>query len=377
MSFTFMEASASDCRAEPVAVGVIGCGVISNVFMQTIARSRLVYLKACASASGISAKIQAKKFDTTAVTVDELLADPEIKVVLNLTPPLAHFEICRRALESGKHVFSEKPLTTSLDEARLLARIAQAKGLRVGCAPDTFLGAPHQCARRMIDAGTIGRVVGGALTVASHGMEHWHPNPAFFYRTGGGPVLDVGIYPVTQLINLLGPVDRVTALSSRPAEKRLITSQPLAGTMLDVEVPTTYNGALLFRSGANVSLTTSWDVWKHQRQPIELYGEEGTLLNPDPNFFTGIVQVSKRRGEWTVADGQGPDDDLDLEFKPLGGPRGLGLLDLVLSVERGVVPRTDISLAIHVLEVLLAIEKSAETGRAVTIDSSIERPAAL
>ncbi|HEY1077373.1 MAG TPA: Gfo/Idh/MocA family oxidoreductase [Fontimonas sp.] len=377
MSFALLEASAAGRQRPPVAVGVIGCGVISNVFMKTIAHSGVVRLKSCASATGASAAVQAKKFDTAAVSVDALLADPEIEVVLNLTPPNAHFDICRRALEAGKHVFSEKPLTPSLAEARELARIAAQRGLRIGCAPDTFLGSAHQCARRTIDAGTIGRIVGGTLTVASRGMEHWHPNPAWFYQRGGGPVLDVGIYPVTQLVNLLGPVERVIAFASRPSARRLISSQPLAGTHFDVEVPTTYNGALYFVSGANVALTMSWDVWKHQRQPIELYGEEGSLLNPDPNFFTGTVQISRRNGEWMPADGQGEDAALDNDFKPLGGPRGLGLIDLVLAVERGRVPRTDISLAIHVLEVLLAIEQSAVSGRALSIESTVERPAAL
>lgn len=377
MPFALEKESTLGRDRKPVGVGVIGCGVVSNVFMRTIARSNVVELKACASLSGDSAQIQARKFDTAAVSVDELLADPEIGVILNLTPPTAHFEICRSALEAGKHVFSEKPLTTSMDDARTLARIAGERNLRIGCAPDTFLGPAHQCARRALDAGAIGRVVGGALTVASHGMEHWHPNPAFFYQPGGGPVLDVGIYPVTQLVNLLGPIERVTAIASMPSKQRLITSQPMAGTMLDVGVPTSYNGALLFRSGANVALTMSWDVWKHQRQPIEIYGDEGTLLNPDPNFFTGKVQVSKRNGEWTDASDQAPDDELDLEFKPLGGPRGLGLIDLVLSVEKGSVPRTDIGLAIHVLEVLLAIETSAQSGRAIAIESIVDRPAAL
>jgi predicted dehydrogenase len=258
---------------------------------------------------------------------------------------------------------------------------AAAKGLRVGCAPDTFLGAGHQACRYAIDDGLIGVPVAGAAAVLSHGMEHWHPNPAFFYQHGGGPIHDLGPYYVTQLVNLLGPVARVTAEASAGSKTRIISSQPHAGEAITVEVPTTVNGVLSFANGANVALTHSWDVWKHKRVPLEIYGSEGSLLGPDPNFFGGDPQITRRDGDWT---------SLGISAHPFGTPnrttragaqvadyRIIGLLDMAVALRIGRPHRASGALALHVLEVLDAFERASLEGRHIAMETLCDRPEKL
>jgi predicted dehydrogenase len=255
---------------------------------------------------------------------------------------------------------------------------AAARRLRVGCAPDTFLGAAHQACRHAIDAGLIGTPIAGAASVLSHGMEHWHPSPAFFYQPGGGPIHDLGPYYVTDLINLLGPVSRVTAQVSTPSKTRVIASEPLAGQIIAVAVPTTVNGVLSFANGANVSLSHSWDVWKHKRLPLEIYGSEGSILVPDPNFFGGEPQITMRDGDWVP---------LDIGAHPFGVPnrvtrtgaevadyRIVGLLDMAAAIRLGRRQRANGELALHVLEVLDAFERSSREGRHFAIETPCERP---
>lgn len=250
--------------------------------------------------------------------------------------------------------------------------------MRVGCAPDTFLGAAHQACRRAVDSGRVGRPIAGAVAVLSHGMEHWHPSPEFFFKPGGGPILDVGPYYVTQLVNLLGPVARVTAQASMARPRRTVTSEPNAGQVIEVEVPTTVNGVLSFASGANVAVSASWDVWKHRRLPFEIYGTEGSMLVPDPNFFGGEPQVTARGGDWQT---------LDITGHPFGIPnrtlrsglevadyRIIGLLDMVAALRQGRPHRAAGELALHVLEVLEAFERSSLEGRHVTIETPCARP---
>ncbi len=362
----------------PVKLGIIGCGVISDAYLKGASRSQLIAVKACADLLPAAAEAKAAAYGIAATSIEELLADPEIEIVINLTVPLAHAEVSLRAVEMGKHVYSEKPIATTLAEGRALTVAARAKGVRLGAAPDTFLGAGHQAARRAVDAGRIGRVVAGSACFASHGMETWHPNPAFFYQRGGGPILDLGPYPVTQLINLLGPVESVMAQTSRGFATRTVTSEPRRGEVIEVEVPTTVNGALAFATGANVGLTVSWDVWKHAREPIELYGTEGTLLNPDPNFFGGTPRVSERNGDW---------QDLAIEAQPFGAPnrelrtgamvadyRIVGVLDMAQAIAEGRPHRANGDLALHVLEVLTALERSSIEGQRIRIETICERP---
>jgi predicted dehydrogenase len=366
---------------EPVTVGVIGCGNISDAYLRGAARSRLIRVKSCADLSPDAAKAKAEEHGIEAVSVDALLGDPAIDIVINLTVPLAHGPVSRQIITAGKHVYSEKPLAARFSEGQALMLAAAGRGVRVGCAPDTFLGAAHQACRRAIDAGLIGRPVAGAAAVLSHGMEHWHPNPEFFFKRGGGPIHDVGPYYVTQLVNLLGPVTRVAAQASIGSLTRTVTSEPLSGQVIDVEVPTTVNGVLSFASGANVALSASWDVWKHQRLPFEIYGSEGSMLVADPNFFGGEPQVSARNGDW---------QNIDIAAHPFGianrtlrsgaqvaDYRIIGLLDMAAALAQGRPHRANGDLALHVLEVLDAFERSSVEGHHMMIETPCERPEPL
>ena len=283
---------------DPMRIGIIGCGNISEAYLKGAARSQLIAVLGVADMRPEVAQARAQEFGVQARGIDDLLADSEIELVLNLTVPAAHAPVDVQIVDAGKHAYSEKPLAVSVGEARAMMRMAAEKGVRVGCAPDTFLGAGHQACRAAIDAGRIGDVLSGAVTVMSHGMEHWHPNPEFFFKRGGGPVLDIGPYYVTQLVNLLGPVARVSAEAAIGNATRTVTSEPLRGSVITVDVPTTVSGVMAFASGALVSLSMSWDVWKHRRLPIEIYGRDGSLLNPDPNFFGGEPMLTARDGEW-------------------------------------------------------------------------------
>jgi predicted dehydrogenase len=365
----------------PIIIGMIGCGNISDAYLRGAARSRHVRVKSVADIRADAAVAKAGEYGVGAVAIDDLLADTDIAIVVNLTTPAAHAPVSLQIIEAGKHVYLEKPLATRFAEAKPVIQAAAAKHLRVGCAPDTFLGAGHQACRYAIDSGRIGIPVAGAAAVLSHGMEHWHPNPAFFYQHGGGPIHDLGPYYVTQLVNLLGPVVRVAAEASTAFKTRTITSEPLAGQAMTVEVPTTVNGALAFASGANVTLSHSWDVWKHRRVPLEIYGSEGSLLVPDPNFFGGEPMVSHRDGDWTP---------LDITAHPFGIPnrtarsgarvadyRIIGLLDMAAAIRNDRPHRANGALALHVLEVLDAFERSSLEGRHIVIETLCDRPEKL
>ncbi len=277
----------------PIQIGIIGCGNISDAYFNGAARSKLVKVKACADLNHAAAQAKATQHGVAAMSVSELLADPTISIVINLTIPKAHAPVARQILDAGKHVYLEKPLSASFEEAQALMAYAKGKGLRVGCAPDTFFGAGHQATRRVIDSGQIGKAVGGAVAVLSHGAESWHPNPEFFYKPGGGPILDMGPYYVTQLVNLLGPVKRVAAIGTQGSATRTITSEPLKGQVIHVEVSTNVNGTLEFESGANITMSASWDVWANKRSFIEIYGTEGSVLGVNPNFFGSVPMLCK------------------------------------------------------------------------------------
>jgi predicted dehydrogenase len=366
---------------EPTIIGLIGCGNISEFYLKGAARSRLVRVKSVADLRTEAAEAKAREHGVAAVSVEKLLDDREIEIVVNLTVPAAHAPVSLQIIEAGKHVYLEKPLATRFAEAKPVMRVAAANGMRVGCAPDTFLGGAHQACRRAIDGELIGIPVAGAATVLSHGMEHWHPNPAFFYQHGGGPIHDLGPYYVTQLVNLLGPVSRVAAQISTASPTRTITSAPHAGETITVEVPTTVNGLLAFANGANVSLSHSWDVWKHKRLPFEIYGSEGSMLVPDPNFFGGEPQITRRDGDWTP---------LDIAAHPFHLPnrvvrsgahvadyRIIGLLDMAAAIRSGRPHRASGALALHVLEVLDAFERSSLEARHIVIETPCDRPEAL
>ena len=364
---------------EKTNIGIIGCGNISDAYFKGAARSALVQVKACADLNAEAARTRAAQYGVSAMEVEALLADHDITLVVNLTVPLAHAAVSRQIIDAGKHVYSEKPLGVRFDEARALMQLVDARGLRVGCAPDTFMGASHQACRRLIDAGAIGQPISGSAVVLSHGMESWHPNPEFFFKPGGGPLLDVGPYYVTQLINLLGPVRRAAGMVTKGSATRMVTSEPLNGSVIDVEVPTTVNGVLEFCNGANISLAASWDVWKHNRSsPIEIYGTKGSLLGVDPNFFGNVPRVCKPNGDW---------HDVNIAPHPFGianretrngtmqaDYRMVGLVDMAMAIRQNRAHRASGEMALHVLEVLEALELSSGSGQFVTMQTRCERP---
>jgi predicted dehydrogenase len=307
------------------------------------------------------------------VSLDALLEDPEIEVVINLTTPVAHAEISRRGLEAGKHVYSEKPLGVTMDEARQLMVAARSRGLRLGCAPDTFLGGGHQLTRRLLDEGAIGTPVAATAMLLLPGHEHWHPNPAFFYARGGGPMLDVGPYYVTNLIALFGPACSVVGTAKTTRRQRTVVSEPRKGEIIEVEVPTHTTGVIEFENGATVTIATSFDIVRHSHPKLEIYGSEGTMIAPDPNDFTGPVSVF-RRG---AADWQNITVDHPFTQGVPGrlGLRGLGAAEMVDSYRAGRPHRVSAELAFHALEIMTAME--ASQGRTIALESRCERPAPI
>jgi predicted dehydrogenase len=242
---------------ERVGIGIIGCGNISEAYLKAAATFPLLDVRGVADLRPEAARARADAFDLTAMTVEALLADPSIDIVVNLTVPAAHVEVGLRAIEAGKHVHSEKPLGLGTKEARTLLDRAADRGLRVGCAPDTFLGGAHQTCRKLVDEGAIGRPVAATAFFMCPGHERWHPNPAFFYAAGGGPMFDMGPYYITDLVNLLGHVEQVAGMTARWRDRREITSQPLAGQTIQVEVATHVAGTLRFVSGAVATIAMS------------------------------------------------------------------------------------------------------------------------
>jgi predicted dehydrogenase len=362
-------------------IGVIGCGNISLAYMRNSAPFRSVRLVACADIAPEAASRRAAEYRIRAQSVEELLRNPEVDLILNLTIPTAHFDVTMAALSAGKHVFTEKPLATSAAEGRRLVAEAKSRGLLLGSAPDTFLGAAGRRARRLIDKDAIGRPVTGTAFMMGRGMEHWHPNPQFYYQPGAGPAFDMGPYYLTMLVNLLGPVARVLAMSGRGQEERLITAEgPFKNTTFSVGTPTTLLSLLEFRSGAMINFSASWDVFRHSNHPIELHGTKGSLRLPDPDTFGGTVSLSERGAEWRHFESDG--ELYGAQNWPLAAPdranyRMLGVADLVAASGTKATPRASGELALHVLEIIEAILASGESGASVRLDSAVQQPALL
>ncbi len=366
----------------PMKVGIIGCGNISSAYMRLAPLFRDIEVVACADMSADAAKARAEEFGLQAMDVDALLAASDIEIVVNLTIPEAHYPVMKRILEAGKHAYSEKPFVLSMDEALELTKIAADKGLRIGSAPDTFLGGAHQQARAHIDSGAIGQITSGTAMVMNHGMEHWHPNPDFFFQPGAGPMLDIGPYYVTALVNILGPVKRVAALTTSASETRVIKSEPRNGETLQVNTPTNIHAMLHFENGTTVSVITSWDVWAHRHENLELYGSEGSIYIPDPNFFGGPViagggdnSAMSELPAWDHPFGQINDGSGDGTGQ--ANYRTAGLADMAAAIREGRPHRCSLELASHVVDVMLATLESGESGEFVDLKSTCERPEPL
>jgi predicted dehydrogenase len=348
-------------------VGIIGCGTISTIYLKAPQTFPILEIVACADIDMARAEAKAAEFGIQAMSVDDLLADPTIEIAVNLTIPKAHAPVSLDALAAGKSVYSEKPLALTAGDGRALLEQAAARGVRIGCAPDTFLGAGIQTCRKLIDDGWIGEPVAATAFMMSHGHEHWHPSPEFYYQAGGGPMFDMGPYYLTALVSLLGPVRRVTGSARTTFPERRITSQPKFGQSIPVEVPTHVAGVLDFASGAIGTLIMTFDVWAAELPRIEIYGTHGTLSVPDPNTFGGPVRI-RRAGEteWSA---------IPLTHPYPTNSRGLGIADMAHALASGRPHRASGELAFHVLEIMEAVHIASAEDRHVHLQSTCERPA--
>jgi predicted dehydrogenase len=370
-----------------LGVGIIGCGNISWAYLKLSKLFKDIEVRAVADINMAAAQARAAEFGVRALAVKDLLKAKDIDIVVNLTVPATHFKVSKQILDAGKHVYSEKPLTLTYKDALALQKHAAKRKLTVCSAPDTFLGASHQQARKTIDDGTIGKIVSGTAHFMGPGMEMWHPNPDFFFKPGGGPVLDMGPYYITNLINLIGPVKRVSALTGMGRKERVINSQPdnpRNGEKLKVKTPTTYHGLLEFVNGAMVTVSLSWDVWAHKHQNMELYGQTGAMFVPDPNFFGGDVMVAGSDQKpvalapWDHPFGTsnwGPGNSQTNMI--WANYRCAGLADMARAIKKKKLARCDISLVAHVVEVMTAMMESGKAHKVVTLKSTCKRPAPL
>ncbi|MBS1474047.1 MAG: Gfo/Idh/MocA family oxidoreductase [Massilimaliae sp.] len=337
-----------------VKIAMIGVGAISGIYLENITKTfhEIELVGVCDLIRERAEKAQ-QEYHVPKLyeTMHDAFADSEVDIVLNLTRPYEHFEVTSEALKAGKHVYSEKPLGATLEEGEALAKLAEEKGLMLGGAPDTFLGAGIQTCRELIDKGMIGDTIDAAAFMVCRGHESWHPDPAFYYQFGGGPMMDMGPYYVTALVNLLGGVKGVTGVTKSSFPKRVITSEPHRGEIVDVEVPTYVTGILDFESGATGTIFTTFDVHYKQQARFELYGSEGTLLIPDPNYFGGQIQLLRPE------DGEYREIPLMFDYKE--NSRALGLADMAKALQTGREFRADVQQTLHVLEILTAFEKSS------------------
>ncbi len=353
----------------PMGIGLIGCGNISSQYLKAVRSFPILEVRAIADLNPDVARARGAEFNVPVKSVAALLADPSIDIVVNLTVPMAHVEVGLQAVAAGKHVHSEKPLGIAVAEAKTLIDAAKAKGVRIGCAPDTFLGGAHQTCRKLIDEGAIGRPIAGTAFFGCPGHELWHPSPAFYYLPGGGPVLDMGPYYITDLVNLLGPVRRVAAITSRARSERTIFSEPLKGTVIPVKVDTHAAGTLEFVSGAVVSVVFSFDVARHRHSPIEIYGSDGAISVPDPNWFDGKIELASATEGWHEVPIQHGHAEHNLRI--------MAVADLAHAIRSGRPHRANGELAFHVLEVMEALQRSSDSGTHIAITTRPERPAMM
>jgi predicted dehydrogenase len=351
-------------------VGIIGCGVIAKAYAEKLSALPLVDLVACADLDRPRAQTFAATHHIERVhDVAGLLADADVDTIVNLTVPQAHYEVSEAAIAAGKSVYSEKPLALTAAQGRALLTAADDRGVRIGCAPDTFLGAGLQTCRALLDAGAIGEPVGASAFMLSSGPERWHPGPAVFYQRGAGPLFDMGPYYFTALVALLGPLKRIAGAVRRTHAERPVLSEPLRGQRIGVEVPTHVACVADFVGGPIATLVTSFDVQASRFRCIEIYGTEGTLAVPDPNTFGGSVQIKRHAGdEWQTQ---------PLTHANAQQSRGIGLGEMVAAMEAGRPHRASGALALHVLEAMQATIDSSTRGAHVMLASRCERPAAL
>jgi len=350
-----------------IKIGIIGCGMISDTYFKAAKIFNILDVVACSDSIPQRAKAKSELYGVPNMTIAELLEKPEIEIVLNLTPPKAHLGIILETLKAGKHAYSEKPLGIDSNEANQVIALAKQKGLRIGCAPDTFLGGGQQTARKMIDDGWIGKPIAGTAIVMGRGPEKW-PQAPFFYDIGAGPMLDLGPYYITSLVNLLGPAKSVTALTCKGSKTR-VGGPDTVPHVYPINVTTHLSGMVEFQCGAIITVITSFEVFKHSHPNIEIYGSEGSLQVPDPNTFDGPVKVFRKGySDW---------QNVPLSHIYTENSRSIGIADMAYALQSGRKHRASGDLANHVLEVMLAFDESSKLGKKKDLTTTCQRPAPL
>lgn len=354
-----------------VKIGVVGCGNISSIYFENLTKTFVnTEVYACCDLIEERARAAAEKYKIPHVlSTDELLNNEEIQIVVNLTVPKIHFEVCKQALLAGKHVYVEKPLSLTMEQGNELVNLAKEKQLMIGGAPDTFLGGGLQTCRKLIEDGFIGKPVAATAFMTCHGHESWHPDPEFYYEVGGGPMFDMGPYYLTALVSLLGEAKTVCGMTKISFPQRTITSAKKFGKVVDVEVPTHVAGTIEFKNGAIATMITSFDIWSSTLPRIEIYGSLGTLVVPDPNTFGGPVLLRPANCK---------------EFKEIPlthiyeeNSRGIGVADMANCIQTGEKPRACGELTNHVLEIMHAFHISSDTKKYVDLMTRCEQPKPL
>ncbi|MBM7570414.1 Gfo/Idh/MocA family protein [Aquibacillus albus] len=353
-----------------IKVGLIGCGNISGIYLKTIPKFSLLEMVACADIDLDKATEKAKEYNVPkACSVEELLSIPEIDIVVNLTIPSAHAEVSLKVLEAGKHVYVEKPLAVTREDGKRILEKAEEKGLRVGSAPDTVLGGGIQTCRKLIEDGWIGKPVAATAFMMGHGPEAWHPNPDFFYKYGGGPLFDMGPYYLSTLINLIGPVRRVTGSTSISFEERTVTNSENYGKKIPVETPTHIAGVLDFENGAVGTLITSFDVWGSNTPFIEIYGTTGTLSVPDPNTFGGPIKIRQQyNSEW---------EQIPITHNYTENTRGLGVADMAHAILNNRPHRANGEIGYHILDIMHGIHEASDSSSHYEVESKVDKPSPI
>lgn len=353
---------------DTIKIGIVGIGDISGIYLKNITTlfKEIEIIGVCDLIPQKAEKAK-EEYNIPKIypTMYDLFKDPEVDIVLNLTRPYEHFDVTKAALEAGKHVYSEKPLAATFEEGKQLATLAKEKSLMLGGAPDTFMGAGIQTCRKLIDDGFIGSPVGAAAFMICRGHESWHPDPEFYYKHGGGPMMDMGPYYITALVNLLGGVSGVTGITKSSFEQRTITSKAKNGTVIDVDVPTYVTGIMNFDNGAVGTIFTTFDVHYKTQARFEIYGSKGTLIIPDPNHFGGTIQLLRPE--------QGDFKEMPLLFDYSENSRGLGLADMAKALATGRNYRANYTQTYHVLDILTSFEKSSQQGKYIPLETSYER----
>jgi predicted dehydrogenase len=353
-------------------VGIVGCGNISGIYLDNLTGVFSNQVKITGITDLIPGRAEKVSADYKVPYIkktEDLINSPDVDIILNITEPYNHYGVALAAVKAGKHLYGEKPICAKREETQEVLKIAEEKKLLVGNAPDTFLGAGIQTCRKLIDEGWIGKPVAAVAFMVNHGHEHWHPGPEFYYKDGGGPMFDMGPYYLTALVSLIGPIARVSGSAKKSFDTRKITSEPLNGKVINVDVPTHIAGVMDFANGAVATIITSFDVYSHTLPWIEIYGSEGTLRVPDPNTFDGPVYGKRfMEEEWK---------ELPMLENYRENSRGLGLADMAQAIAEGRHHRASGEMAYHVLDVMHGFHDASASGKYYEVKSTCERPAAL